>query len=158
VVHGAACLSPARPAPGRGNARQGELLGDLGRGSGRFAGDGRAWSGGSAAAAPIARWRTLLSRGHGAPARGALARGERWLWRFIGEALRLGARRDGAETPAGRSSYGDGAARTGAGKARRAHASGQGAGSADSRGVSACVPISGGPQPREARPQATRRA
>jgi hypothetical protein len=74
----------------RGNARRGQLLGDTGRCSGRFAGEGRAWSGGSAAAVPMARRWEVLSRG-----RGALARGKRWHRRFIGEALRLGVRRNG---------------------------------------------------------------
>jgi hypothetical protein len=40
-------------------------------------------------------------------------------------------------------------------KAPRVPASGRGADSADSRGVSAYMPASGGPRPREARPQAT---
>jgi hypothetical protein len=35
------------------------------------------------------------------------ARGARWLRRFIDEALRLGARRDGGETLAGRNAYDD---------------------------------------------------
>jgi hypothetical protein len=41
------------------------------------------------------------------------------------------------------------------GEARRVHASGRGAGSADSRSVSARVPALGGPRPKEARPRAT---
>jgi hypothetical protein len=88
AAHVAACLPPARPAPDRGNTRRGELLGDPGRGSGRLASDGRVWSGGSAAAAHMARWRTVLAHGHG-----VLTRGGR-LWRFIGEVPRLEARRD----------------------------------------------------------------
>jgi hypothetical protein len=74
AAQGTACLSSARPAPGRGNARRGQHLGNLGKGSARIAAEGRAWSGGSAAAAPMARWCTVLSCGHGAPI-GARGRG-----------------------------------------------------------------------------------
>jgi hypothetical protein len=99
----------------------------------------------------------------GAALRAALdggARGARWLRRFIAEALRLGARRDEGETPAGRNAYGDG--QRGRERAQPGvRASGRNTGradSADSWGASACVPVSGGPQPREARPRATQRA
>jgi hypothetical protein len=46
AARGATGLPPARPSLGRGNTRRCEPLGDPGRGSGRLAGDGRAWSGG----------------------------------------------------------------------------------------------------------------
>jgi hypothetical protein len=57
------------------------------------------------------------------------------------------AQRSGARTTTGSAGMG--------GKARRAPASGRSAGSVDFRGGSVCVPSSGGPRPREARPRAT---
>jgi hypothetical protein len=64
---GRGALAPASFQPGQGSVWRARLYWVLGKAPGQFAGEGRTWGGGSAAAVPMARQWTGLSRGHGTP-------------------------------------------------------------------------------------------